>query len=234
MKFNLTIITLLIIFSTITIKAQNGSVNLLLAFPSGEFKENVKNTGVGIGGQFSLWNTSPQMPFTMGLNLGFMTYGSEVSERPFSSTNPDVTVRVSRSNNIVNFHTLFEISPFTGRVRPYIEGLFGGAYLYTSTEIQSKGGSQEPVASSTNQDDWAWSYGGGGGFKIYLTNYRDKDNFDGVINLFLDLKVRYLFGTTAEYLKPGSVTINNGQVYYDLSRSKTDLLNFQIGVTAYF
>lgn len=236
MKIKLTIITIITILflSSTKINAQSGGINFLLGFPSGEFKENVKKTGFGIGGQFLLWKTNQQMPFTMGLNLGFMTYGSEVNERPFSSTNPDVTVRVSRSNNLVNFHALFEVSPFTGRFQPYLEGLFGGAYIYTLTEIQSKGGNQQEVASSTNKDDWAWSYGGGGGFRIFLSQYKDLENINGIINLYLDFKVRYLMGSTAEYLKEGSVTISNGNVYYDLSRSKTDLLNFQIGVVANF
>jgi hypothetical protein len=53
-------------------------------------------------------------------------------------------------------------------------------------------------------------------------------------SLYLDLKARYLFGSEAEYLKEGSVIVENGRVTYDVSRSKTDLLQIHLGVMAYF
>ena len=52
--------------------------------------------------------------------------------------------------------------------------------------------------------------------------------------LFLDLKVRYLFGSEAEYLKEGSVVVSPGKVDYKVSKSKTDLLTVHAGVVAYF
>lgn len=52
--------------------------------------------------------------------------------------------------------------------------------------------------------------------------------------LFLDLKVRYLIGSEAEYLKEGSVDISTVPVTYKVSKSKTDLLTAHAGVVAYF
>ena len=149
---------------------------------------------------------------------------------PFSTTIPDVVVDVDRSNNLVNFHLLFQIAPPTGNVRPYGELLFGGAYLFTETSINSRG--TEEVASNTNFDDFAWNYGVGGGVLINI--YSPEQSEGNFYALFLDLKVRYLFGTEAEYLKEGSVIIQNGTAYYDVSKSKTDLLTAQLGVMVYF
>ena len=73
------------------------------------------------------------------------------------------------------------------------------------------------------------SYGGGAGLLILLT----KDLGD-VKGLYLDLKVRYIYGGEAEYLKEGSITIQNGRAYYDVIKSKTDLMTFHIGVMAFF
>jgi hypothetical protein len=208
--------------------AQSGGVNFTLAFPMGEFKDNVDRLGYGGSVHFLFWDQTSKLPFSFGLNLGFINYGSESRREPFSHTIPDVTVDVDRSNNLVNFHLLFQIAPPPSTVTPYAELLFGGSYLFTETQIKSRG--IEEVASSTNFDDFAWSYGGGGGLMILLN-----DNIsDDVGALFLDLKVRYLLGTEAEYLKEGSVTIIDGDVHYDVTRSKTDLLTAHLGVVAYF
>lgn len=52
--------------------------------------------------------------------------------------------------------------------------------------------------------------------------------------IFLNIGARYLFGNDAKYLKEGSVRVNNGQVNYDVSRSKTDMVIYQLGVTVKF
>ena len=219
------IVTFLFISNSL---AQSGGVNFTLAFPMGEFKDNVDRLGVGGSVHFLFWDQTSNLPFSFGLNLGFINYGSESRREPFSETIPDVTVDVDRSNNLVNFHLLFQIAPPPSTVTPYAELLFGGSYIFTETQIKSRG--TEEVASSTNFDDFAWSYGGGGGFMILLS-----DNLsENVGALFLDLKVRYLLGTEAEYLKEGSVTIRDGDVHYDVIRSKTDLLTAHLGVVAYF
>jgi hypothetical protein len=208
--------------------AQSGGINFTLAFPMGEFKDNVDRAGFGGSLQFLFFDPQPGLPVSLGLNLGYINYGSESRREPFSSTIPDVTVDVDRSNNLVNFHILFQIIPYTGTFRPYAEGLFGGSYLFTETTIRSRG--EEEVASSTNFDDYAWSYGAGGGFIILLSD----DIGENMGSLYLDLKARYLFGSEAEYLKEGSVIVENGRVTYDVSRSKTDLLQIHLGVMAYF
>jgi len=224
------LITSLIIASAVYMPAQSAGGSFILGFPQGEFKENIDRLGFGISGEVLFFNPSANLPFGFGLNAGYMNYGSESRQEPFSSTIPDVIVDVDRSNNLVNFHLLFQIAPPTGNIRPYAELLFGGSYLFTETNINSRG--TEEVAGSTNFDDFAWNYGVGGGLLINLYTPEQKEgNFDA---LFLDLKVRYLFGTEAEYLKEGSVIIQDGSVSYDVSKSKTDLLSAQIGVTAYF
>lgn len=209
--------------------AQAGGINFMLGFPAGEFKEKVDRTGFGLSGHFLFLAPTPNRPFGIGINLGYLNYGQETRREPFSLTIPDVTVDVERSNNLVNFHALFQLGFPTGFVRPYIEGLFGGSYIFTETTIRSRG--TEEVASSNNFDDFAWSYGGGGGILIHLYSPDEGEDFG---ELLLDLKVRYLFGSEAEYLKEGSVVVNNGKVTYLISKSKTDLITAHVGVVAYF
>lgn len=209
--------------------AQSAGLNLTLAIPSGEFKEKVENLGFGISGNLNFISPKPKSPFGIGINLGYIIYGSESRREPLSTTIPDVFVNIDRTNSLLNFHLLFTIGVPTGRIRPYVEGLFGGSYIYTTTSVKSQGTGEE-FASSTNFDDWAWNYGAGGGFTILLSGDANTDQN----TIYLDLKGRYLFGSEAEYLKEGSVTIQNGNVYYDISRSKTDLLTIHAGILFYF
>lgn len=208
--------------------AQSAGINFTLAFPQREFKDNVDRLGVGGSLQFLFFDPQPDFPVSFGLNVGYLNYGSESRREPLSSNIPDVTVDVDRTNNLVNFHVLFQIIPATGMLRPYAEGLFGGSYIFTETSVRSRG--DQEVAGSTNFDDFAWSYGAGGGLIILLTENVGED----VGSLYLDLKARYLFGSEAEYLKEGAVDIVDGQVVYHISKSKTNLLQIHLGVVAYF
>jgi len=210
--------------------AQAGGLNIMLGFPAGEFKENVDGPGFGLSGHFLFLSPTPDRPFGIGLNLGYLNYGQESRKEPFSQFAPDVTINVERSNNLVNFHVLFQLGFGSGSVRPYIEGLFWGSYIFTETSIRSERNGEE-IASSTNFDDFAWSYGGGGGILILISS---GDGEDDSGSLFLDIKARYLFGSEAEYLKEGSVIVSNGKVTYQVSKSKTDLITAHVGVVAYF
>ncbi len=212
--------------------AQTAGGSFMLGLPQGEFKDKIDRLGYGIQVHGTLWTPSKLRPFTIGLNFGYMVYGHESFRRPFSLTNPDVYVNVDRTNTLMNFHLLFQVSPFTGTVRPYIEGLFGGSYVFTSTSIEDEWDNYDDnIATSTNFDDFAWNYGGGAGLLIKLT-----DNLGSVTTLFLDLKARYLFGSETEYLAEGSIEIDpqTYDVYYDVLKSRTDLLTLHIGVVAYF
>jgi hypothetical protein len=211
-----------------TVSAQSVSGSFMIGLPQGEFANHNNNTGWGFQLQGTFPTPSERDPFGFGLNLGYMNYGSEDFTRPFSLTNPDVTVDVNRTYNLVNFHLMLLVSPFHGSVQPYMELLGGGEYLFTSTQIQSQN-TQEEVSSSTNFDDFAWSYGFGGGIKIKVA-----EDLQDVSTLFVDLKVRYLLGSQAEYLTEGGVIINqsNGTVTYDTKQSETDMLSIHIGVSA--
>ncbi|WP_290664704.1 hypothetical protein, partial [Ignavibacterium sp.] len=174
MKKNLILLVIIILISGKQFFAQSAGLNLTLAIPSGEFKEKVDNLGFGLSGHINFLSPKPISPFGIGLNLGYIIYGSESRTEPLSYTIPDVYVNVDRTNNLLNFHLLFTVGVPKGRIRPYIEGLFGGSYIYTTTSVISQGTGEE-FASSTNFDDWAWSYGAGGGFAILLSGDPNTD-----------------------------------------------------------
>lgn len=228
------ILLLLILFSGInSLLAQSGGLSFSLAFPRGEFQSNVKQTGIGGNIEYFFINSSDVVPFSFGANLGYINYGNESRRAPFSNTIPDVTVDVERSNNIVQFQLLFRVETKNTLVRPYLDLLFGGSYLYTSTSIR-KEGTNEEVTTSTNFDDFAWNYGAGAG--ILFKVYEPKSEGELWGPLMVDFKVRFIAGSEAEYLKEGSILVNttNGTISYTTQKSKTDLLTANLGVFAYF
>jgi len=224
-KNYVTVLSLLLIFLfSNKLSAQQAGINISLALPQGEFGDQVDNVGFGLSGEFMFLSPKTHSPFGIGLNLGYYIYGNENRREPMYNI-PEVFLRVDRTNNLVNFHIIFELGLPSGRIRPYVQGLFGGQYLFTETSVKNENNNEE-FASSTNYSDWAWSYGAGGGISILLSG----DPITEMGAIYLDLKGRYLFGSKAEYLKEGSVEVIGQQVNYYPSKSKIDMLTIHAGV----
>ncbi|MDZ4699800.1 MAG: hypothetical protein SH809_08860, partial [Rhodothermales bacterium] len=102
---------------------------------------------------------------------------------------------------------------------------------FTSTSIKDIG-SDEDVASSTNFDDFTASYGAGAGVDFHLGSSTSETG--RTTSFLLHAGVQYLLGGNAEYLKRGSIRRENGQVTFDVQRSRTDLVAPQLGVTFVF
>lgn len=207
---------------------QTLSGNLMLGLPQGEFKDNIDKLGYGLQVQGTLSTPGVFTPITIGLSAAYMVYGSESRKAPLSVYIPDITVDVDRSYNLANLHLLALVSPINGPIRPYVEGLVGGTYLFTTTSVKGEN-EGEDFASSTNFDDFAFSYGFGGGILINII-----PGLGVGPDIYLDLKARYLLGSESEYLTEGSVEIVNNRVVYNAKKSATDLLSIHIGVAAYF
>lgn len=220
-------LTVFLVLTTINL-AQTAGASFIIASPQGEFKSNVDQLGFGLQVEGTLWTPTNERPISFGLSAGYLVYGL-VSERRAWPGFPGIYLNLTRTNSIANLHALFKISPFMGSIRPYVEGIFGGNYLFTTSEVKSENSIQQ-IASSTNFDDFTWSYGGGAGILFKLT-----ENLERVSTLFLDLKVRYVYGSEAEYLTEKSVFVNNlGDTIFNPQKSKSDLVTFHIGIIAYF
>ena len=208
------------------------SANFSLGFPQNEFKDNVNQIGFSGVGHF-VYNFR-NSPFSMGLSLGYLVYGSETREERFSITVPDVLLNVTTTNNIFLCHFLFRVQPPKGRLRPYLDGLIGLNYLYTNTKVLSQRFSEDnPIARTNIYNDLVFSYGAGGGLMIEVLSIK-KEKREGFFVMYIDLAARYLKGGRAEYLKKGSIHLENDQVLYDVNRSTTDLVTGYIGVSFSF
>lgn len=206
------------------------SANFIVGIPVDEFADNVDNVGFGLNVTGGVGFKT--VPFMIGLDLGYMIYGFERRSEPFSTTIPDVTVDVETSNNIVLGHLVFRVQPQQGTFQPYLEGLFGFKYLFTSTSIQNQF-SDENIASSTNFDDFASSYGAGAGMVVQIVQRENEVGRQS--SILLHLGFRYLLGSNAEYLQRGSIErLSNGDIAFEVAQSRTDLIMPMLGATFTF
>jgi len=205
-------------------------VNFIIGNPRDEFQDNID--AVGFGGSVAGGYHFGESPFMIGADLAYMIYGHETRTEPFSTTIPDVTVDVVTSNNIFQGHLLFRLQSKQGGFRPYLDGLLGFNYLFTETEIKDEDNffNDNSIASSTNQEDGTFSYGAGGGVMIRVAEIDTKNTDSKLKEVLINFQVRYIFGGEAEYLKEGSIRREGGNVIYDLSNSRTNLLTFKVGV----
>jgi len=227
---------LLISFSSINAQSLlQFSINGQLAFPQDEFKTNAADLGGGFGFDFIY---DPQsLPFGFGASLGFIFYGYESYREIISTSTADFEADVSTTNSIFTGHLMFRFQPYNGKIRPYIEGLIGLNYLTTDTKIDEVGWGDEGIHTN-NFDDAAFSYGGGIGI-LYRIVEKPFNPAQPRYNrklwaVLIDIKLRYILGGEAEYLSKGSIYRENGQLYYDVKMSRTDMLTLNIGVTFNF
>jgi len=212
------------------------SIGLLLGFPQGEFRDHVPNLGIGISGMAGI--RIPNSPVFIGADLGFLIYGHEQRREMFSYSIQDVEVRVITSNNIIQGNLFMRLQPGMGSVRPYFDGLIGFKYLFTETEIRNVfGGNDDPVAESINLGDLAFGYGVGFGiaFQVVDRTQGRLDTGEGPVGILIDLRLRYLMGTEADYLKKGAILReDDGSISYNVHTSRTDFLMPFIGVSFVF
>ena len=207
-----------------------GDITFVVGVPQGDFRDNVDNVGFGINvfGGLGLGRS----PLVIGVDLGVVVYGYERRSEPFSTTIPDVRVDVTTSNSIFLGHVVLRLQPPRGPIQPYLDGLFGLKYFFTETSISDEHfDGSVPIASSTNFEDAALSYGLGGGLNVQV--YRGPGG-KKLSSLNINAGVRYLFGSEAEYLKENSIERRNGQVFFTTERSKTDMVLAHLGVTLKF
>jgi len=221
-----------------------GTLTFNMGFPQEEFQENVDRVALGIqlGGNYRLGHS----PFLIGAEIGVMTYGRDkrveyVSN--FPDINSNLGIDVVHDYNMVQGGVYLRFQPqHRGIVKPYLDILAGLNYIYTSTSIPTdyyyddyygwgSHSSYHDEYSKTNYDDTSFYYGIGAGFQVPLYRTYPGRRSPG---LLLDVRARYTRGGEATYLTKGSIIVDNTKVTYIISKSHTDLIVLQAGVTFSF
>lgn len=228
--------SIVLLHTTTNAQELDAGVNFQVIVPQNEFSESINTIGFGlnINGLYRF----PQSPFGLGLDFNFNNFGRDTREEPLSTTIPDLKVRVENEYNLVQGLMVAKVQPQDGVLRPYAEGLAGFNYFYTQTSIENRRNQgEEPIARDTNFEDWAFAWGGGGGLMIRVFDRRGSANLTAenpIAAGYINLGARYLNGSEAEYLREGSIVIENGSVTYDTLQSRTDMLVIQLGFVLRF
>lgn len=213
------------------------ALDLGVGIPQGDFRQQSDHVGGGINlmGGYRFANS----PVMLGMEFGFMNFGTDTREEPISTTIPDLRVEVENSYNLVHGDLFLRLIAPPSTIRPYVDGLFGFNYFFTQTVIRDRDDFfDEEKLSDTNFEDTALSYGFGAGVQIRL--WQRKGEITRTLNdvepssVYLNLRGRYMYGREAEYLQKGSIRTDNGEVIYDVSQSTTNLLHIKIGVGVNF
>jgi hypothetical protein len=204
-------------------------------FPQGEFKDNISNIGGGLGLEFTYLPAT--MPFGIGASFGYLVYGSEKFHETIQTKNADFNVDVTTTNSIILGHLLFRFQIKQGKVRPYLDGLIGFNHITTDTKIKDPDFWDDGVRTN-NIDDTVLSYGGGFGLmvKVYEGSWKKvkQTTKKKKWELLIDLRIRYIRGNEGEYLKEGSIFRVDDELFYDVNKSRTDLITAQLGVSFNF
>jgi len=228
----LLLILLFLCFPAIHAQELNLGVNGQLAVPQNEFDESINTLGGGININ-GLYRFA-DVPFGLGLDFNFINFGRDTRDEPLSTTIPDLRVEVENRYNLLQLLAQAKVQSRDGIFRPFIEGLVGFNYFFTETSINERGfGSSDPIASDTNFEDFAFAWGGGAGLMIRVFDHRGRESINRMSEQigagYINLGIRFLNGSEAEYLREGSVQVENGDVTFDTLQSRTDMLMIQLG-----
>lgn len=218
-------------FLSASVAAQNLEVggDFIIGLPQNAFRDNIDDEGYGGSGHFGYF--LGDTPLMIGADVGYLNYGTVKRFEPFSDEIPEVVVRVQTTNNILLAHGFLRVQPRDGALRPYVEGLLGFKYLFTRSSIIDEF-YDDPIASFTNFDDLAGSWGVGTGLDIRLW---EGSRRQGIADVSLSIGAKYLWGSEAEYLKKGSIRPDpDGGVTYLVFRSRTNMLVPSIGARVRF
>ncbi len=206
-------------------------LGLSLGWPAGDFQDEV-DFAWGGGGRVG-WGMGEASPVkaTVFFDVNYLNYGRERRVEPFSYTIPDVTVDVVTENFLMHFNPGISVGRGQGVVRPYAEVFGGLTYIATKTRIENSSLPSEPIAESTNFNDYTYNIGFGGGLKFRVWKSKIETTAAELREALIDIKFSYIKGGEAEYLKKGSIErLNNATIRYGTIQSDTDIVQARIGV----
>lgn len=223
MKSYLKILTLLPLFISANYLQAQPSLSLYFttAIPINDFRNFDSDEGYGGNLEIFFFSPSVQKPFGMGVSLSYFGQGLYFYDDPYSD---ESYLSGNRANNFSSLHLIFQLAPTGGTVRPYLETLFGGSYIFSVTEIYTL----DYISESLYIDDWAWSYGVGGGLQFLISSDESEHS------VFLDLKGRYLMSSDVSIPDRQSIRYANNSFYYTVNETQINFVAVQIGLVLYF
>lgn len=199
------------------------------SIPQNEFFDNVRKSGPG----FSVYGgyNFESIPISIGAKGDFLFYGGD--ERVFTRRNSGGWVvgrdTVDYQNMVIPITVFAKIQPNLGNFAfPYFEAFAGFTMLSASADYKS---SYWGVDDSKNELDASWNYGVGVGTMIKLVDFVNLP--DQSSRMMLDVGFRYMNGTETDYYKINYIN-NDTSPEFESTRSRTDMILFQLGIVFEF
>ncbi len=200
-------------------------------FPTGVFAAPVGEAGAGLLGEVDLPLAGGRL--RLGVGLGWSQYAhyrrtilyQGESGGPFE-------VEELTGHDLVLGHLYLRRTFGRGLLRPHLEALAGFLYPYTSTELSGlRADEYDPVGSTFHRGSTAPSWGLGIGVGLYLHRERDpaesqEERSAGGKGRWtaLELRLRWIGGGRADWVRKGSVRIEGGEFHFEVRRTTADLL----------
>lgn len=198
------------------------------AMLQGDFKNNYKYDGMMGAGLTTLFPISKNNPVDVGIDIAyFFMSATESSHNYYDSELRLYDVNSEVTGAMIPLHLVVRLYPLKHtqfKVQPYVEGMFGGKLFSIDQTITTYTANSSIILKSENITDVtsALSYGYGVGLKMRIS----KNNL-----LYLNAKAAQLFGDETDYLDASSYRLSDNGAYKHLyNRSKTDLLQFSLGL----
>ncbi len=222
------LLTVSVILMALSAQGQdfNFDISFAIGSPQGDFAQSLDRDAYGLDAAFT-YKVGREIPLHLGVGIMYQNYGWRERETQFVEGVPEVDVNVRTTNNLITPQFIMRLEPRLGGFSPFIEGSIGFNYLYTQSSIRDEYEDEE-IASSINYDYFTSNYGIGGGAKFRLWEGYDEDGDFWGVHLFI--KTKYMLGGEAQYLKEGDLIARGNDLEYIISRSRTDLTTFNIGV----
>lgn len=203
------------------------SVGLDFADPQNQFASAFDGTPVGVGVQFL--DNIGRSPFEAGVGFSWLSRGSISEEVWIYEGNDvdgdDIYIRgdMDVNSNIYTYTGIGRVKPFNGIVQPYGDVIAGVRHFSTVTIIEPEEGDADPIRDRQH-GDFTYTYGWAAGLKIQVNQ-----------SLMVEGRFSNMYGGAIDFVDRESIEIGDeGQLSFDNISSKTDLYQFQLGVSFNF
>ena len=187
--------------------------------PTGEFNRTFGKDMFMFGAQLGF--PLKRIPVLQGgFAFGYSVMGSNQVTVPIATEYLGVTEgTLTTRSKVFSYHPLLRLSPLTGRVRAYVDGMAGLRQFSTTSKV-SADGMEENLSKERNQTDLAFSSGWAAGVQVTVGGAT-----------YIELRVERFDSGKATYVDPSSITVSDqGTVGYTTLSSNTDVTNILLGV----
>lgn len=194
--------------------------NFMYARPQAEFLDAVKH---GYGG--SGFGLLPVGDGVLGLraDIGFIGYGKKHEDVAVTLPPYSFPARQTTENNIFLLTVGPQLMATSGPIRPYVNANAGLARFYTQSSLDDYESDYFPT-TSTQSDNWKFTYGAGGGVYIPVVV--------ASLPFMLDLGAVYQENGRTTYLTKNDISIdNNGVATINKRRTPVEFVTYRIGIS---